>query len=105
MSGFKRAVAGSVLAGGMLLTAGMAPASAAPPIVGPVLQDGLVNVSVGNVTILRNVEVALAALVAANICGVDVGPVAVLGEAVDESGGTETVCTNRGGRGPVAITG
>ena len=46
-------------------------------------QDGLVNVAVGDVTILRDVNVAVAAEIAANICGVDVGPVAVLGTAVD----------------------
>ena len=58
------------------------------------VQDGLVNVAVGDVTILEDVRVALAAQVAANICGVKVGPVAVLGRAVDLSGGTRTVCTN-----------
>jgi hypothetical protein len=67
----------------------MAPASAAPNQV----QDGLVNVAVGDVTILQDVNVALAAKVAANICGVSVGPVAVLGRAVDRTGETQTVCT------------
>ena len=64
-------------------------------------QDGLVNVNVGDVTILEDVNIALAAQVAANICGVDVGPVAVLGEAVDRSGRTRTVCEAR--QGPVTI--
>jgi hypothetical protein len=67
----------------------MAPASAAPNQI----QDGLVNVAVGDVTILQDVNVALAAKVAANICGVSVGPVAVLGRAVDRTGETQTVCT------------
>ena len=55
-------------------------------------QDGLVNVNVGDVTILENVDIGVAAQVAANICGVKVGPVAVLGKAVDRSGTTRTVC-------------
>jgi hypothetical protein len=58
-----------------------------------VQQDGLVNVNIGDVTILEDVNIGVAAVVAANICGVNVGPVAVLGRAVDRSGGTETVCT------------
>ena len=58
------------------------------------VQDGLVNVAVGDVTILEDVNVGVAAQVAANICGVKVGPVALLGTAVDRSGGFQTVCTN-----------
>jgi hypothetical protein len=56
-------------------------------------QDGLVNVNIGDVTILEDVNIGVAAQVAAAICGVRVGPVAVLGQAVDRSGETETVCT------------
>jgi len=82
----------------MLVLAMVLPASA------QVEQDGLVNVNIGDVTILKDVNIALAALVAANICGVDVGPVAVLGQAVDASGDTKTVCTNRAGRRAVTIS-
>ena len=64
-------------------------------------QDGLVNVAIGDVTILEDVNVALAAQVAANICGVKVGPVAVLGRAVDRSGTTDTVCTTD--QGPITL--
>ncbi len=67
----------------------------------PVDQDGLVNVNVGDVTILEDVNVGVAAIVAANVCGVNVGPVAVLGRAVDRSGATRTVCENNGA--PVTI--
>lgn len=56
-------------------------------------QDGLVNVVVGDVTILEDVNIGVAANVAATICGVNVGPVAVLGRAVDRSGESTTVCT------------
>ena len=66
---------------------------AAPAVAQIAIQDGLVNVAVGDVTILEDVNVGVAAQVAANICGVKVGPVAVLGQAVDRSGATRTVCT------------
>jgi len=65
-------------------------------------QDGLVNVMIGDVTILEDVNIGIAAQVAANICGVRVGPVAVLGRAVDRSGDSETVCEIE--QGDVTIT-
>jgi hypothetical protein len=65
------------------------------------IQDGLVNVAVGDVNIARNVDIGVAAQVAASVCGVKVGPVAVLGTAVDRSGATRTVCTTN--QGPVTI--
>lgn len=65
------------------------------------VQDGLINVAVGDVTILEDVNVGVAAQVAANVCGVKVGPVAVLGQAVDRSGATRTVCTTD--QGPVTL--
>jgi hypothetical protein len=43
----------------------------------------------------------IAAQIAANVCGVKVGPVAVLGTAVDRSGATRTVCTTT--QGPVTL--
>ena len=91
-----RTIAASLLASAALLTA--VPAASAQTT----RQDGLVNVNVGDVTILRNVDIGVAAQVAANICGVEVGPVAVLGEAVDRSGRTRTVC--EAPQGPVTIT-
>jgi len=42
------------------------------------VQDGLVNVAVGDVTILEDVNIGVAAQVIAQVCGVKVGPVAVL---------------------------
>ncbi len=64
-------------------------------------QDGLVNVSVGDITITDAVDIGVAAQIAANICGVKVGPVAVLGTSVDRSGDSRTVCTTD--QGPVTI--
>ena len=96
MRAVTKATAGAVFAGSLLFTGGMAPASAAVAV-----QDGLVNVAIGDVTILEDVNVGVAAQVAANICGVKVGPVAALGQAVDRSGATRTVCTTD--QGPVTL--
>ena len=87
----KRMTAGAVLGGSLLFT-GMGIANAAPPVN---LQDGLVNVDVGNVTIAKDVNVGVAAQVIAALCGNDV-PVAVLG-GVDQTGATQTFCTLPGG--------
>jgi hypothetical protein len=65
-------------------------------------QDGLINVMVGDVTILEDVNIAVAAQVAAAICGVKVGPVAVLGTAVDRSSTDRVVCTP--GTGDIRLT-
>ena len=66
-------------------------------------QDGLINVMIGDVTIRDAVDIGVAAQVAANVCGLKVGPVAVLGVAVDRSeGGTRTVC--RIEQGDVTLT-
>ena len=65
-------------------------------------QDGLVNVAIGDISILNDANIGVAAQVAANVCGLKVGPVAVLGRAVDLSGETETVCTTN--NGPVTIS-
>lgn len=56
-------------------------------------QNGLVNVSVGDVSVLDNARIGVAAQVAANVCGVNVGPVAVLAANVDATGVQRTVCT------------
>lgn len=63
--------------------------------------DGLVNVAVGDVNVLNNVDVGVAAQVAAQICGLMGGPVAVLARQVDRSGATQTVCQSP--QGPVTI--
>ena len=53
-------------------------------------------------TIHEDVRVALAVQAAAQVCGVSVGPVAVLGRAVDRDGETRTVCERD--QGPVTIS-
>jgi hypothetical protein len=82
-------------------TAMMAFAVAGPAGAQPVDQDGLVNVAIGDIEILNDANIGVAAQVAANVCGVNVGPVAVLGRAVDRSGETRTVCETD--QGPVTI--
>ena len=66
------------------------------------VQDGLVNVAIGDVEVLNDARIGVAAVVAANVCGVQVGPVAVLGSAVDRSGDAATVCETP--TGPVTIS-
>lgn len=68
------------------------------------ISDGLVNVTVGDVTILEDVNIGIAALVVATICDVRVGPVAVLGRAVDRSGAPREVCTVDDPETPITIT-
>ncbi len=92
-----RTAMASLFAGAIVLTGAAAPAAAATQT-----QDGLINVAVGDVTITDAVDIGVAAQVAANICGVKVGPVAVLGVAVDRSGDTHTVCETD--QGPVTLT-
>jgi hypothetical protein len=96
----KRTAAGALIGGSLLFT-GMGVAQAAPPQ----NQDGLVNVAVGDVTILDQVGIGVAANVAAAICGLDV-PVNVLGEQV-RAGQDVTVCTidRQAGSVPITITG
>jgi hypothetical protein len=92
--GIRRAVTATVFSSVLFVGALASPAEAQ-------VQDGLINVAIGDVTILEDVNVGVAAQVAANVCGVKVGPVAVLGQAVDRSGATETVCTTD--QGPVTL--
>jgi hypothetical protein len=86
----------TLFAGAAMVTAAAVPASAANQV-----QDGLVNVAVGDITV-QDINVGVAAQIAANVCGVKVGPLAVLGSAVDRSGATRTVCTTP--TGPVTIS-
>ena len=63
-------------------------------------QNGLVNVSTGDVALLNNVNLGVAANVIANVCGVNV-PVAVLATQVFGTSGA-TFCT--GSADPITIT-
>ena len=62
------------------------------------------NVAVGDITILEDVNIAVAAQVIAAICDVNVGPVVVLGRAIDRSVDNEDeVCTVDDGNVPITI--
>jgi hypothetical protein len=84
--------------GGVLFITSLTGAGAAPNTV----QDGLVNVAAGDVTILQDVNAAVAAQVVANICNLQVGPIALLANQADITGVSQTVCTASGA--PIAIT-
>jgi hypothetical protein len=56
-------------------------------------QNGLVNVSVGDVSLLNHANIGIAANIAAAVCGVNVGPVAVLAVNTAATGTQHTVCT------------
>ena len=66
-------------------------AIAAPASAQQQQQNGLVNVAIGDITI-QDVNVGVAALVAAQVCGVQVGPVVVLATRVDATSQQRTVC-------------
>ncbi len=93
----KRAAAGAVIGGSLMFT-GMGVAQAAPDIV---TQDGLVNLDIGDVTVLQDVDVAVVAQVVAQVCDVDV-TAAVLGE-VNSTGEPKTICTIPN-LGPITVT-
>jgi hypothetical protein len=93
MTSYTKKTIATVFTGALLVAGGTVPASAATQT-----QDGLINVAVGDITITDAVDIGVAAQVAAQICGVKVGPVAVLGVAVDRSGESRTVCTTEQGQ-------
>jgi hypothetical protein len=83
------------------VTAMAAFAVAAPAGAANQNQDGLVNVAVGDVTV-QDINVGVAANIIANVCGVKVGPVAVLATQVDASDAPRTIAC--GGSGDATIT-
>jgi hypothetical protein len=91
-----RLVISSVL-GASLLLAGFAPAAMAA---NNSRQVGLVNVSTGDVDLLNNVNIGVAANVIATVCDVTV-PVAVLATQIIQDG-SATYCT--GTAAPITIT-
>jgi len=99
MNIMRKAGAAVALTGSLLLAGG---ALAGPAVAQPTQQDGLVNVAIGDVTVLQDVNIGVAAQVVANICGVQVKNVAVLALIVDRSGVTDTVCTTD--QGDIDIT-
>jgi hypothetical protein len=74
----------------------LAVAAASPAAAANQNQDGLVNVAIGDITV-QDVNVGVAAVVAATVCNIKVGPVAVLAKQVDAGGDlTDPVCSIEG---------
>jgi hypothetical protein len=80
----------------LCVTAMASVAVAAPADAAQQRQDGLVNVAIGDITV-QDVNVGVAAVIAANVCGVQVGPVVLLAQRVDATGVQRTVCTSDAG--------
>lgn len=89
MNFVKNAAAGAVLGGSLLFTAGLGMAHA-QPVQAP---DGLVNLSVGDVTLLESVSPDTAATVVSALCGEASTDVADLATQVDSEGTEQTVCS------------
>jgi hypothetical protein len=58
----------------------------------PTVQDGLVNVRIGDVTILEDVNVNVAANVVAQVCGISVNAAVALIGAIDQDSEPVTFC-------------
>src|SRR4051794_10908656 len=97
MTGYLRKTLIPLAVGSVAIVGTALPASASTQT-----QDGLVNVAVGDITIVDAADVAVAAQVAANVCGVNVGPVTALATTVDATGVAQAVCTTA--QGPITIT-
>jgi hypothetical protein len=87
----KTATAGAMLGGSLLFTVGMGIANAAPDTLG----DGKVNLTLGNVSVLENVDTAAAAQIAAGVCeNTDTSSLTTAVQGVDTNGADHVVCTN-----------
>lgn len=87
----KTATAGAMLGGSLLFTVGLGIAQAAPDTAG----DGKVNLTLGNVSVLQNVDDAAAAQIAAGVCeNTDTAALTTAVQGVDANGTDHVVCTN-----------
>jgi hypothetical protein len=79
---------------------GAALAFAAPEMAGAqtTKQDGLVNVNIGDVTVLEDVNIAVAANLVAQVCGVSVDAVVAVIAAVDQNSRQATFCRTSDGK-------
>jgi uncharacterized protein with ACT and thioredoxin-like domain len=91
-------ITGALLGGAMTMAVAVGPAEA------QTRQDGLVNVSVGDVTILQDVNIAAAVDVVAQLCGIDLDVLAnvtilsAAATAVDNTSRNSTVCRTEDGK-------
>ncbi|MGV0782038.1 hypothetical protein [Mycolicibacterium peregrinum] len=87
----KTATAGAMLGGSLLFTVGLGIAQAAPETAG----DGKVNLTLGNISVLENVDDAAAAQIAAGVCeNTDTASLTTAVQGVDANSTDHVVCTN-----------
>ncbi len=99
MSFVKNAAAGAVLGGSLLFTAGLGMAQAQPADGA----DGLVNLSIGELTLLQSVTADTAATAASALCGAVPADVSALATQVDAEGNQQTVCSGLPGGDLVVV--
>ena len=98
MTRIARTAAAAVCAGSFMVAGAAAPAQAQTK------QDGLVNVNLGDVTVLQDVNIAAAVDVVAQLCGIDLDVLAnvqLLTQAatfVDNTSRNSTVCRTEDGK-------
>ena len=80
----------------LVVAVALAVGLAAPIAVQAQVQSGLVNVAIGDITI-QDIGIGIAAQVAAAVCGLNVGPVAVLAVQAVRTSNPVTVCTTQQG--------
>lgn len=99
----KRASAGAVMGGALMFSAGMGLAQAQPDTI---IGDGLVNVGIGDVTILEDVNVGVAANVVAQLCDVADANLRLLSEEVTQvdTAGTQITKCEIADAGGVTVT-
>jgi hypothetical protein len=92
MTNILKTTAVGAAVGGSLLFAGLGIANAQPmPAPAP---DGLVNVSIGEAGVLKDVKAVDAAQIAAGVCDMQVDQVTKLAQTTEADGTEQTVCTN-----------
>jgi hypothetical protein len=74
------------------------------PARGPVVQDGLVNVAIGDIAILNNVQVVAAAQIVAAVCADLDLALAILAVQEVDQGGDTLVCEAVGEIGDITVT-
>jgi hypothetical protein len=87
----KHAIAGALLGGSLLATAGVGLASAAPPA------SNAVDLAIGNVKILQNASLETAATVAGAVCNINADQANSLAQRATTEGNEQTVCNLPGG--------
>ena len=87
------------LAAAALVTVGAAPAAMAQPP-----QSGLVNVTIGDVTVLEDVGIGVAANVLANVCGVQVNAAVIAEQVIRNDEPLVGECANQNDA-PFEVTG